>query len=309
MMRDGKEVIGYMRGWQWILLLLVTLPGCAKVMASDKAVAVVNGVSITEAQLHEALMTRVGVMGLQRMIDEKLLEQAARRHGVSVSDKELEEAFQLQKKRFSSERDFQEQMRLFGYASESDYRQSMKRDLLIDKIVTRQAKATDTELRTYHAQHPDEFTEPERVQVRDILFSNRQNAQELLKALRSPGSDFAKLAAVFSEDPTTKSKGGDRGLERLDDLAKPLADAIRKLSLGEVSDVVENQGEWHILKLEKRLPRRRKTFEECAEEVRQVVEKQKRERLKLTLMQRLREEATVQINDPRLQAAWTVRKR
>ncbi len=308
-MRNGKEVIEPMRGWQFILLLFVALPGCAKVMAADKTVAVVNGTPITESQLHEALMARVGVMGLQQMIDEKLLEQAARRHGVSVSDKELEEAFQLQKKRFLSERDFQEQMRMFGFASEADYRQNMKRDLWIDEIVAQQAKATDTELRTYHAKHPDEFTEPERVQVRDILLSNRQTAQELLKLLRTPGSDFAGLAKQLSEDPTTRDKGGDRGLERLDDLAKPLADALRKLSPGDISDVVENQGEWHILKLEKRIPRKRKTFEEVEEEVRQVVEKQKREQLKLTLKQRLREEAKVQIDDPRLQAAFVTKKR
>ncbi|MCS6859051.1 MAG: peptidyl-prolyl cis-trans isomerase [Abditibacteriales bacterium] len=278
-------------------------------MAADKTVAVVNGMPITESQLHQALIARAGVIGLQQMIDEKLLEQAARRHGVSVSDKELDEALQLHKKRFLSARDFQEHIRMFGYASEADYRRSLRRDLLTDKIVAQQAKPTDTDLRTYHAQHPEEFTEPERVQVRDILLSNPQSARELLKALRSPGSDFAALAKIFSEDPTTKSKGGDRGIERLEDLAKPLADAIRKLAPGEISDVVENQGAWHILKLERRLPRRRKTFEECAEEVRRVVEKQKREQLKLTLMQRLRERAKVQINDPRLQAAWNVQKR
>jgi foldase protein PrsA len=296
------------KGWRLILLLWVGLPGCAKAVAEDKTVAVVNGTRITEGQWHQALIERAGVLGLQQMIDEMLMEQAARQQGINVSEKDVDDAFTLHRSRATSERDFQEQWQIIGVRTEKEYRAHLKRELLIDRIIAKQAQVSEADLRAYYNQRKNDFVEPEKVQVRDILLSSQQNAQELVKALRNPQSNFAELAKIFSEDPTTKSKGGDRGLERLDDLARPLSDALRKLKPGDVSDPVNNQGEWHILKLEKRLPRRQKSFEEALPEVQQIVAKQKQAQLKQTFMQRLREQAKVQIGDPRLQAAFTPKK-
>jgi len=103
-----------------------------------------------------------------------------------------------------------------------------------------QSKATDAEIDAYISRHP----ELDQTKA-------RERAEELLKRVRA-GEDFAKLADEYSTDPATKGKGGDLGWFSRGLMVKPFEDAAFAMQAGEVSDVVESDFGFHIIKVEGR---------------------------------------------------------
>lgn len=105
----------------------------------------------------------------------------------------------------------------------------------------------------------------------------RKKTQDLLDRVRK-GEDFAKLATENSDDPGSKDKGGEydffaRGSGMVPEFEK----AAFALKPGEISDLVETQFGFHIIKLEER---RAAPSPDADDKVRQqIVEKLKQEKL------------------------------
>jgi parvulin-like peptidyl-prolyl isomerase len=109
------------------------------------------------------------------------------------------------------------------------------KEKLVEKI-----KASEPEIQAYIAKHPE--LDPSKA---------RGQADEILKRARA-GEDFAKLAEEFSTDPGSKTKGGDLGWFGHGQMVKPFEDAAFALQPGQISDVVESDFGYHIIKVEER---------------------------------------------------------
>jgi parvulin-like peptidyl-prolyl isomerase len=72
-------------------------------------------------------------------------------------------------------------------------------------------------------------------------------AEEIVSKARS-GSDFTGLVKDYSEDPGTKDRLGSVGKFTPDKMVKPFSDAAFKLNVDEVSEVVETEFGFHVIK-------------------------------------------------------------
>jgi len=122
---------------------------------------------------------------------------------------------------------------------------------------------SDDDVKAFYNARLDDFKTPEMVRVRHILIGvdagdseeekqkAKEKAEDILNKIKA-GEDFTKLALEFSDDTTTKQKGGDLGFISRGRLVKPFEDAAFALKPGQVSDIVETQFGYHIIKCEEK---------------------------------------------------------
>jgi len=120
---------------------------------------------------------------------------------------------------------------------------------------------TPEELKSYYDSNLARFRTEEQRRASHILIAapkdapaaERQAAKEkatkLLEELRKHPDTFADIARKQSQDPGSAEKGGDLGFMGHGALVKPFEDAMFALKEGQISDVVETDYGYHIIKL------------------------------------------------------------
>lgn len=121
--------------------------------------------------------------------------------------------------------------------------------------------------------NPDRFKAEERVRASHILIAARhadarERAERVLAAVRADGADFAKLAKEFSDDPGSAARGGDLGVFGRGKMVPAFdAAAFALTEAGQVSDLVETQFGFHVIRLDERFPAGVRSFAEVREQL------------------------------------------
>ncbi|MEW8628315.1 MAG: peptidylprolyl isomerase, partial [Candidatus Thiodiazotropha sp.] len=123
--------------------------------------------------------------------------------------------------------------------------------------------------------NPDAYTIPERADARHILISTtdrlveyheRDEALEIAKQVKAKldaGERFEDLVPIYSEDPRSKDNQGTLGIIKRTADAKPVVKAAFNLKKpGDISEIVESQFGFHIVKLVKKFPPLKQSFEQ-----------------------------------------------
>lgn len=121
----------------------------------------------------------------------------------------------------------------------------------------------DKDFETFYKTRQEEFKTPEQVKARHILVRVEKNASEadqkkakekaedILKRLKA-GEDFAKLATELSDDPGSKTKGGDLGFFSKGKMVPDFDKAAFSMKPGELSEPVKSPFGFHIIKVEEK---------------------------------------------------------
>ena len=102
----------------------------------------------------------------------------------------------------------------------------------------------------------------------------RQKAVELAAQVKNAPDSFAEVARKSSQDPGSAPAGGDLDFFAREAMVKPFSDAAFSMKKNDISDVVESDFGYHIIKLTDIKEPKQRTFEEMKPELEQEVKKQ-----------------------------------
>ncbi|OLS62286.1 peptidylprolyl isomerase [Pseudomonas putida] len=109
------------------------------------------------------------------------------------------------------------------------------------------------------------------------LESVRKQAQSLAKRAQASDADFAELARSYSQDAGSNNRGGDTGLQPLNQLLPEVRGTVAKMKVGNVSEPLQSSLGLHIIKLTELLPARVATFDEMRGQLRDALRAQRQE--------------------------------
>ena len=225
---------------------------------------------------------------LDQMIDQKLLLQEAKKKDVKVSKREVDDGIETVKDRFKrkngkmltsieADAEFNSELQKQNLTM-AKFRDKLREDIMVNKliedgVVRKVTPPSDDELKSYYEKNRDKIDEPEKVSVRHILIRVEKNAstKEKSQALNKikevqqklkKGEDFAKLAQQYSEDPGSQKSGGELGFIVRGMMVKNFEDTAFKTPVGEISDYFETEFGYHILKVDAKQAKQKRSFED-----------------------------------------------
>ncbi len=258
-------------------------------------------------KLPPARLARVERSVLNRLIDEMLIDQAAKKAGVQVSDADVQKEFDKYKARFASPTQFERYMKMSRMSVES-IKNWLKKKLTLEKLLDKQGALTVTEdeAKKVYQNNIRLYSEPERVKLQGILVridpkapkADQAKAKNKVKAVLdalSKGQAFSDVAKKFSDDPTA-SKGGDMGWVRRDMLPKPLEDAVFALKPGTYTKKpVKGPMGLYIFKVLEKKAKKVRTFNEVKDRIMSSLRNRKVFTARLKLVRELRDKAKIDI--------------
>jgi parvulin-like peptidyl-prolyl isomerase len=172
-------------------------------------------------------------------------------------------------------------------------------DRLLQEILNQRAVVSREEVMAYYRAHQDEFDLE--VRVSHILTENRAEAEQALEMLKT--RPFSWVARKMSVDKHTGA-GGDLGYLSKGNMPVEFEKVVFRMRVGEVSDIIESEFGYHILKLtDIRAGLNELPFESVTQEISRELLLRKRAAVYDSLLTALRAGAKIDVVDPDLQYA------
>jgi len=221
---------------------------------------------VTEGEFIGALKKQYGEQVLKNLIQNKIIASEAKKIGIDETDIQTEIQFLMNNISLSNEDQFYEVMKREGISGEEDLRERVLNHLVMQHRIGLVGEVTDEELLV-------EYEKGEAIEASHILVNNEEIALEVMSQLQE-GRDFSDLAGEYSQDPGTKEKGGDLGSFRRGTMTPPFEEVAFTLDINDISDPVQSQFGYHIIKTTGRTPYEDQ-FEEVSEQLRSRYNDQK----------------------------------
>lgn len=190
-----------------------------------------------------------------------LLMEEAKRLEIKVDDNDVEKSYQAMVDNAGDEEAFQKVLKernLTGPVVKDYIRKGRRVDLLVEKISEGAREPTEDEMQRHFKKHAREYERAERAHVQHILVGLDSNNEADRSTARSrietvlekvkAGADFSKLAEEYSDCPSGESNGGSLGWFSRGMMVPEFDEVAFSMTEGDVSDVVETQFGFHILK-------------------------------------------------------------
>ncbi len=281
-----------------VMTSLLVMLGAGLVGCGKQPIAQVGEHKITRAEFLEKLEEDQGRNALLGMISKLLLEDAFAEAGLSTDPKEVEKRISEIKGQFESPEAFARTLSSRGM-TEQDLLESVEMDLKVQGLCTKDVEVTDANLTGFFEQYKDKFGQPEQINYSEIVVSTEDEAKQVAEALKKPDADFAKLAKQHSISPMTRERGGQvPPLAREQIYPAQIKDVVIALKPGTVSDPIDVDGRFYLVKLDKIVPAREADFKTDRAKIEEQYKLQNAKNPQQVLTE-LREKASVKIIDPK----------
>lgn len=274
-----------------LITLSIVNSKCNLILGSDaeinnNVVATVNGEEISREKLANTLIDIYGNEGLERLIRRTLVKQEAKKRGIKVNEEEIAKRVelhidaqiqqQMDKGGLKDKQDLIRELEKAGM-TEEQYRNNIRKmfkltngqieaELLSEEIIKKTINISDDEL---HAAYEEQLGE--KILARQIVYRTQREAEKSLEMIKS-GADFEALAKKESIDRNSAARGG-----RMIPFGPngTLGKSVSNLKSGELSEIIKTDNGYHIIKLEKRIPKSTKKFSEVKDDLVKLVTVQK----------------------------------
>lgn len=154
--------------------------------------------------------------------------------------------------------------------------------VLAPETIAASVKVTEEEVKNYYEQNKARYGTEEQRRASHILIAAegsdkagaRKKAEEILAKVKANPHEFAKLARENSKDPGSAAQGGDLGFFARGMMVKPFEDAVYRLKTGEVSEVVETDFGFHIIRVTEIKPAQAKELSEVRADIERELKNQ-----------------------------------
>jgi peptidyl-prolyl cis-trans isomerase D len=150
-----------------------------------------------------------------------------------------------------------------------------------------QLTVSEEEIAAYYKEHASQFGQMEERQASHILIGMAatastaertaalEKARKVLQEAKQNPDNFAQLAKQYSQDTGSAAQGGDLGYFGRGAMVKPFDDAAFNMKAGEISDLVQSDFGYHIIKMAAIKPAQLRSLQDVHGEITQELKKQK----------------------------------
>ncbi|MEC1525279.1 peptidylprolyl isomerase [Neobacillus niacini] len=242
-------------------------------LSKDKAVAKINGESISKDELYDVMVEQYGAAAVEQLITDKIVTAEAKKEKITITDKELNSEVEKLKESYGGDEVF-DQMLTSNNTSLTALKEDLKSYLTLRKLLVPRIEITDEELKTYFDENKDSLGVAEQVKASHILVEDEATAKEIKQKL-TDGADFAKLAKEYSTDEGTKENGGELGFFPKGTMVTEFEDVAFAMQVNEISEPVKTDYGYHIIKVEEKKEAKEANFDDSKAEIKETLIDQK----------------------------------
>ena len=239
----------------------------------SEAVATVNGNPIEKDALYEQMVKTSGQDTLNVMITDEILDQEAEKANIKVTQEELDEEMAVYEESYGGKEALTAAVESSGLTME-DLTKEMKMYVTIEKLIGPDIEVTDEEIEAYFEENKESLAQTEQVEASHILTATKEEADEVAAKL-ADGGDFAELAKEYSTDTATAENGGELGSFGAGEMAAEFEEAAFAMEVDEISDPVETEYGFHIIKVTDKTEAAEANLEDSKEQIENLLFDQK----------------------------------
>lgn len=229
---------------------VLLLPACG----SSENIVTSKAGNITKSEFENELKSKTGKLVLQQAMLDKILFDKYK-----VSEDEAKKKVEELKKQMDGK--FKDYLTQVGAKNENDIKNKMKTQIAFEKAV--KDSITEKEMKDYYKP---------KLKLSHILVKDEKIAKDLKEKLNS-GEDFATLAKQYSEDSSSKEKGGELSEFGPGEMDPKFEEAAYKLETGQISNPIKSSYGYHIIKLTER--KELKSFDQEKDNIRKELEQKR----------------------------------
>jgi parvulin-like peptidyl-prolyl isomerase len=231
-----------------------------------------------------------------QLIDTTLLYQYAEREKINIPTSKIDDEIARIRSIFNTEIEFNNALK-GNNLTLKQLKDDLKKQFMIEQVIQDEYKKislSDEEIAQYYEDHEEYFFQPERRKIRHILVEDRDTAEMLLNQIKDGLIDFETTAKNKSICPSSEN-GGDLGYISRGQMVLPFEQSAFSLDKGQVSDIVETEYGFHIIKCEDIEEEKQLDLEEATDEIKNMLLSPRQYEAIEKLLTQLREGANVKI--------------